>query len=499
MSRSKIRREMGGIYVWMQYRSGIFSIAMITGKHATYRCRIRFRICYRVRSNIIIEEAKWILPQHIAGQINLLDLHVVQVLRKYPVEKSSHLSFRLTLIVSIAFTLVGCSNIYSPKDTAIANPIDAEVKITSILTSTPLIVELTPTFTLSKEGQNNPTEPSVTTPSKPVSTPIWTRKPDSELANQIRVLLFDQSPNILWSGGPDGIVRWDLESESHTQYAYGSKDNDSQVVALAQTPDRKIWIGTFGHGFSMFDGGDQWQTFLKSDGFQSDYISSLFVDKDGLIWIDPSDYARDLDPFEPRSLGYFDGHQWTSSVGGGFYKIVPSLDGTLWALRWEPIDESRVGILMFDGKKWVTPIITDTPIRTTSMTIAPNGEVWVATNSGVFVIDGNTWHKIYPPWINNPDASVSSIEVTQEGIAWFGFSHAAGQDGDCGFRGASNDELGVFRNDKGTWTHFTSDNGLVDNKICAITSGADGSVWFGSFDKGISQFDGKNWKSYVIP
>jgi ligand-binding sensor domain-containing protein len=60
------------------------------------------------------------------------------------------------------------------------------------------------------------------------------------------------------------------------------------------------------------------------------------------------------------------------------------------------------------------------------------------------------------------------------------------------------EEIGVYRYNGQSWTHFTTADGLVDNKICAITIGPDGNVWFGSYDQGVSRFDGTAWTSYII-
>jgi hypothetical protein len=95
---------------------------------------------------------------------------------------------------------------------------------------------------------------------------------------------------------------------------------------------------------------------------------------------------------------------------------------------------------------------------------------------------------------------VSSIAVSAENIAWFGFSRYAAFDLDpCGERSDSVEEVGVYRYDGKTWTHFTTEDGLIDNKICAISLDLSGNVWFGSYDKGVSRFNGETWTSYIVP
>jgi streptogramin lyase len=108
--------------------------------------------------------------------------------------------------------------------------------------------------------------------------------------------------------------------------------------------------------------------------------------------------------------------------------------------------------------------------------------------------------KIKSPLDNGDLPQTSSIAVSADGTAWFGFSIGAAEfNSKCGSRTDYAEEQGVDRYDGKTWTHFTTEDGLIDNKICAIIIDANDNVWFGSFDKGVSRFDGNTWTSYVIP
>lgn len=78
-------------------------------------------------------------------------------------------------------------------------------------------------------------------------------------------MLMDQSGN-LWAGGPGGIVNWDLNTAQHLIYVVETRPETSDVVALAQTSDSGIWIGTFGNGISRINTKKQWQTFTTKDG-----------------------------------------------------------------------------------------------------------------------------------------------------------------------------------------------------------------------------------------
>ena len=45
------------------------------------------------------------------------------------------------------------------------------------------------------------------------------------------------------------------------------------------------------------------------------------------------------------------------------------------------------------------------------------------------------------------------------------------------------------------WVSYTTSNGLADNRIWAIMTDSEGSVWFGT-DNGVSRYNGSKWTTY---
>jgi ligand-binding sensor domain-containing protein len=308
-------------------------------------------------------------------------------------------------------------------------------------------------------------------------------------ANQIRAMLFDQSGN-LWAGGPDGLVRWDLETGAPTIYVFSADPETSNVVALAQTTDGSLWVGTYGHGLFRFD-GKTWQKFTTQEGLPGNYTISLSASKNGKLWVDTYK-NKHLSELEVGYFGLFDGQNWFDGIGGGFLRIAEAPNGMVWGVSRD------YGITMYNGTTWSDSELANETI--TAMTIDTEGKVWLASSETLFRFDGENWIEIaaISRWIGN--TSVSSIAVVKEDIAWLGLSYIDPDVIDqCGIYYTSVEEMGAYRFDGKVWTHFTTEDGLVDNKICDIETGPDGTIWFGSFNKGISHFDGSAWVSYVLP
>jgi len=315
-------------------------------------------------------------------------------------------------------------------------------------------------------------------------------------------MLVDQSGD-LWAGGPGGVVHWDSDTNTPTIYAIRENPENTNVIGLSQTSDEAIWAGTFGHGLARFD-GTNWQAFTVKDGLPGNYVISQTITSQGELWFttQKDQYRGDKNWVESSHFVHSNGTNWIIEKGIAFDRLITLPDDSIVSVYNEPPIggpqfNSQVGI--FDGGSW-----NDLGVYpgewVGAITVAPDGVMWFSTDNAVYRYVDQKWIKITPPWVGKDFTSVSSMAISKDGLAWFGFSRQVAFDIDpCGDRSDFDKERGVYRYDGKTWTHFTTDDGLVDNKICAITLDSSGNAWFGSFDKGVSRFDGDEWKTYVIP
>ena len=87
-------------------------------------------------------------------------------------------------------------------------------------------------------------------------------------------------------------------------------------------------------------------------------------------------------------------------------------------------------------------------------------------------------------WVNHTTVDrladkVQSIAIDSGGNKWFGTW-----------------EKGVSKFDGTNWTTYTAYDGLVSNRVLSIAIDSEGNNWFGT-DGGISKFDGTNWTTYT--
>lgn len=401
-------------------------------------------------------------------------------------------SIPIAYICGLVFLLAACSAISSPTNA---------VNTTSVTMSAGVSVSPYPTTPTPSStslslptGTSAPTTKNTPSPS-PTSFPpiVYSGWKSFTNANFIRALLIDREGN-LWSGGSGGVVHWDVKTGSYVKYTAEHGLAGNFVTAIAQTPDGALWFGTYGSGISRFD-GVTWKTYTVRDGLPGDYIVSLLTSPDGTLW---ADIEPDFETEKGGGLAHYDGQTWIPSEGGRFDVMAVGPDGTLWGGKYGHPSYSNGGLWHFIGNEW--DYIQDLPDKdVTALAVAPDGTLWVGTETAVFRYDGNNWEGFTPWQGQETDAKVVSIAAAPDGTILLGFCRV--------IRGAMNidreeiDQLprtliapaGVYRLQQGEWSLITTQDGLVSNEIRAIAVTADGSVWFGSYDKGISHFDGENW------
>ncbi|MBK9402157.1 MAG: hypothetical protein IPN36_15360 [Bacteroidetes bacterium] len=54
-----------------------------------------------------------------------------------------------------------------------------------------------------------------------------------------------------------------------------------------------------------------------------------------------------------------------------------------------------------------------------------------------------------------------------------------------------------FQIQKGEFIHLTSKNGLTDNNVADILEDKQGNIWIGTFNGGVSKYDGKTYTNFT--
>jgi len=152
--------------------------------------------------------------------------------------------------------------------------------------------------------------------------------------NAIRSLLVD-SRGILWIGTENGVSKFENSIFQNFYESDGLGFNS--CWAIAEDKNGNVWFGSYGGGFSVFD-GKRFQVFTTEDGLADNRIRHFYPYQDKmLIGTEDGISIADLESFEINSIpssikkselnytaGFFefDDHLFYSTYRSGSYEIV---------------------------------------------------------------------------------------------------------------------------------------------------------------------------------
>jgi ligand-binding sensor domain-containing protein len=248
-----------------------------------------------------------------------------------------------------------------------------------------------------------------------------TWQPDLQLPCSCTPLAFD-SNGALWAGEwNNGLWIIDAEGNSEHYLEELGLPAEQQVTAVAFAPDGALaWLGTTA-GLRPFDVASR-QVVDAFDLTQGEvagaFIRSLLTASDGSLWVGLDTGLGRLSP----------GGGWQLfTVGDPFASFLPPVEdmiedssGAVWlAARGDGVYRFAAGAWQRFGPETAGVRLPTNEVQ--SVTIAPDGALWVGTAAGAARFDGNEW-RITRVSDGLIQASVNDIYVGEDGAVYFATS-----------------------------------------------------------------------------
>jgi signal transduction histidine kinase/ligand-binding sensor domain-containing protein len=300
----------------------------------------------------------------------------------------------------------------------------------------------------------------------------------------------------LWLGTDEGLARFD----GYEFVAFGKDHGDlpsNSVNVLASGPDGALWIGT-PNGLTRYAHG-RFRTFTEKDGLPRNPVTALFVDHAGDLWIVAAgslsrfDGSRFTNFFPERDIalrvvrgvwedpsgilyvagtssvvrlenGKFRGIFEPSALANDFPgAVLKDHQGSLWILGYRGlIRQTPDGRISRYGAR---EGLTD-PFELRDMKEDRDGNLWVATDSGLARLEGSRFHILAD---GTSQDGVRCVFEDRDGNLWVGSNR------------------GLLRLRDNVFTVFGKDEGLPSDEPNAIHEDHDGSVWVGFLDAGLKR------------
>jgi ligand-binding sensor domain-containing protein len=239
-----------------------------------------------------------------------------------------------------------------------------------------------------------------------------------------------------------------------------------------------VWVGTSGGVVRYDTKDDSFKLFDARNGLLSNGM--FFVGRvKGQIAV--GTYGGGLSLLDDKS-GKWKTYNIPEGLGDAFvYDVITAANGDIWIATWSGVNRIRGGHLD-DRSKWDLFTVENTKGGVPNDWIyglaeGKNGDIWLATEGGMARFANNKWEN----W-NHAKGLGASYDKVKDAIS--------------------------FKNDPGKQsTHHAKQKqemGLQDvdvaynpNYVVSLEVDKQGGVWAGTWGGGLSRFDGKKWVNYT--
>lgn len=335
--------------------------------------------------------------------------------------------------------------------------------------------------------------------------------------NHIKAIVQD-SYGFIWIGTKNGLNRYDGSSiRTFECYDPATGHGDSNISSLYEDSERRLWCGTDRGIYLYTPLTERFEEFTPAtdEGTAiTNWVAAIGSDPSGAIWIVVPNQGlfcwrdgrlRSYPVPDPQCLCIRrNGQVWVGTYADGLYRYNPEedrfdhflADRSGNTLRGEYIfalaeHNQSLAIAVHDGqlkrldlKTMSLEVVNAPSVHGTMLRDVKSfdGELWVTTHEGVFVIDdrtGTTTHFCEEPF--NPyglsDKSCSVLCRDREGGIWIGTL----------LGGVNYCANLTFVFDK--HIPYDREHAVLSKKISSLTEGPDGRIWIGTEDEGICLFD----------
>ena len=296
----------------------------------------------------------------------------------------------------------------------------------------------------------------------------------------------------LWFCAPKGLTRCVPAAEPSarptlTTFTNANGVNFQSLACMSIGPDGVLWITSQNTGLWRYD-GRTFRQFSTKEGLPSNlfsYAEPYISPKDGSVWIcfrspggsrPDQAVARYVNAREPDAPPHFEFYNAKDGLASGDVEALQGdAEGNLW------IGCRAGGVSLYDGTSFVNFNSKDSGLvseQIWDLKVAPDGAIWVGTDSGVSRYEPRTFiNYTKADGLNSPNPGIQGGATTKDGTLWWGGGRAL-----TGFDGTNFVHPAFLRTNEGN--------------VMRVLPAADGGLWVAG-SRGLLHFDGVNLTNVV--
>lgn len=308
----------------------------------------------------------------------------------------------------------------------------------------------------------------------------------------------------VWAATQEGFARFDGTSFVVYDKAAAAEIRNNMVLALLPARDGSLYAATNGGGLVHVE-GRRIRSYGVNDGLPSNAVTALYQSGDGTIWIGTQGgLARRQN--DGRIVTVADSNRLAHT---GVTTLTEDWSGRLWIGTMKGIATLKDGrLVQHDSDGFPTDQIL-------SFCVTRDGSVWIGTHGGGLFRYRSGKFRAYTATDGFPSRNVSAVHEDSHGTIWVGtLDHGVGRfrnerfDFDSDFLGIGSKAVSSFLEDRegNLWigsTHgltrlaegrvipFTTAQGLLADKVRTVHGDPTGALWIGT-GRGLQTLDGRH-------
>jgi len=290
------------------------------------------------------------------------------------------------------------------------------------------------------------------------------------LSHNIVLSLYEGREGSLWIGTSAGLNH--LKTGTFTRYTTKEGLPNHVIRSICEDQEGSLWIGTYGGGLIRMKAGT-FTRYTSKDGLSNDMIYVIYKDREGSLWIGTDGGGLNRLNHPASKDGKFTFTAYTTKQGFS-YNMVSSIyedsEGSLW------IGTNGGGLNRLKEGKCIAYTTEEGLSNDMVCSIYENreGSLWIGTaGGGLNRLDLHKKNGKFTAYTSKKGLSndiVTCVYKDREGILWLG-TYGGG--------------LNRFKD--GKFTIYTTREGLSHNVLRSICEDQKGNLWVGTDGGGLNR------------
>ena len=282
-----------------------------------------------------------------------------------------------------------------------------------------------------------------------------------------------QNPNPSAPPAQAGKVQVDPNAK-FTHFRVGNRNVKSMFLE-----DKVLWVGTSGGVIRYDTATDNYRLFDARNGLLSNGIFHVSKLGDKIL---AGTYGGGMSLYDPAK-DTWENYNIPDGLGDAFvYGALTVKNGDVWVATWSGVNRIRGGALK-DRSKWDLFTVENTKNGLPNdwvygVSEGKNGEIWLATEGGLARYKDGKWDN----W-NHAKGLGAPFDKVKDDIKFNTDPAQVSQ-----HHAKQKEEMGL----QGITVAYNP------NYIVALQVDNDGVVWAGTWGGGLARFDGKTWRNYTV-